>query len=101
MFSMQQAIRSIVVGAVLARERWESGVAYNPLSRETAQDPYPVYAVLWERDPVHRSRLMNAWLFTRCTRLQFVRRMAPKSCLSNNYGMGKGETTCQRTTDGN
>ena len=33
MFSMQQAIRSIVVGAVLARERWQSGVAYNPLSR--------------------------------------------------------------------
>ncbi len=65
MFSMQQAIRSIVVGAVLARERWQSGVAYNPLSRQTAQDPYPVYAVLRERDPVHRSRLMNAWLFTR------------------------------------
>ena len=33
MFSMQQAIRSIVVGAVLARERWQSVVAYNPLSR--------------------------------------------------------------------
>ena len=33
MVSMQQAIRSIVVGAVLARERWQSGVAYNPLSR--------------------------------------------------------------------
>ena len=49
MFSMQQAIRSIVVGAVLARERWQSGVAYNPLSRQTAQDPYPVYAVLRER----------------------------------------------------
>ena len=65
MLSMRQAIRSVVVGAMLARERWRSGVAYNPLSRQTAQDPYPVYAALRERDPVHRSALMNAWLFTR------------------------------------
>ena len=65
MFSMRQAMRSVVVSAMLARERWRSGVAYNPLSRQTAQDPYPVYAALRERDPVHRSGLMNAWLFTR------------------------------------
>ena len=65
MFSMQKAIRSVVVGSMLARERWQSGVAYNPLSRQTAQDPYPVYAALRERDPVHRSALMNAWMFAR------------------------------------
>ena len=65
MLSMQKAIRSVVIGAMLARERWQSGVTYNPLSRQTAQDPYPVYAALRERDPVHRSGLMNAWLFTR------------------------------------
>ena len=65
MLWMRQAIRSVVVGSMLARERWQSGVAYNPLSKRTAQDPYPVYAALRERDPVHRSRLMNAWLFTR------------------------------------
>ena len=65
MFSMQKAVRSAVVGAMLARERWQTGVVYNPLSRQTAQDPYPVYAALRERDPVHRSGLMNSWLFTR------------------------------------
>ena len=65
MLSMRQAVRSAIAGAVLARERWQSGVAYNPLSARTAQNPYPVYAALRERDPVHRSRLMNAWLFTR------------------------------------
>ena len=65
MLWMRLAIRSVVVGSMLARERWQSGVAYNPLSNRTAQDPYPVYAALRERDPVHRSRLMNAWLFTR------------------------------------
>ena len=65
MLSMQKAIRSVVVGTLLARERWQSGVVYNPLSRQTAQDPYPVYAALRQRDPVHRSALMNAWMFAR------------------------------------
>ena len=65
MRAMRQAIRSVVANAVLVRERWQSGVAYNPLSSRMAQDPYPAYAALRDRDPVHRSRLMNAWLFTR------------------------------------
>ena len=30
-----------------------------------AQDPYPFSAALRERDPVHRSPLMNTWMFTR------------------------------------
>ena len=65
MLWMRQAIRSVLVGSMLARERWQSGVAFNPLSTETAQDPYPTYAALREKDPVHRSRLMNAWMFSR------------------------------------
>ena len=64
-FSVGQTIRSAIVDATLLRERWQSGVTYNPLSARTAQDPYPVYAALRARDPVHRSRLLNAWLFTR------------------------------------
>ena len=63
--SMRNAIRSVAVNALLMQERWQSGVAYNPLSTRTAQDPYRVYAALRERDPVHRSRLMNGWLFAR------------------------------------
>ena len=65
MSSVGEAIRSAIVSAVLVRERWQSGVAYNPLSDRMAQDPYPVYAALRARDPVHRSRLINAWMFTR------------------------------------
>ena len=64
-FSVGQTIRSAIADAALLRERWQSGVTYNPLSVRTAQDPYPVYAALRARDPVHRSRLLNAWLFTR------------------------------------
>ena len=62
---LQRVLRSLAVGALLMRERWQSGVAYNPLSAEVARDPYPVYAKLRERSPVHYSRLMNALLFTR------------------------------------
>ena len=63
--AMRDAIRSVAVGTLLLRERWQSGVSYNPLSAEMAQDPYPTYAKLRARDPVHRSRLMDAWVFSR------------------------------------
>ena len=65
MMAMRDAIRWVAVGALLMRERWQSGVSYNPLSAEMAQDPYPTYAKLRGRDPVHRSRLMDAWVFSR------------------------------------
>ena len=65
MMAMRDAIRSVAVGALLLRERWQSGVSYNPLSAEMAQDPYPTYARLRGHDPVHRSRLMDAWVFSR------------------------------------
>ena len=64
-FSLRQMVRPVAINALLVRERWESGVAYNPLSPRVARDPYPVYARLRTEDPVHRSRLMNAWVFTR------------------------------------
>ena len=51
--------------AVVTGERWRTGVAYNPLSAGMVQNPYPVYAALRARATVHRSRLMNAWLFAR------------------------------------
>ena len=60
-----EVMRSVGAGAVMLRERLQSGVSYNPLSSRTAQDPYPVYAALRTRDPVHRSRLLKSWLFTR------------------------------------
>ena len=58
-------MRSVLAHAIVTGERWRSGVAYNPLSARMAQDPYPVYEAMRRRDPVYRSRLMNAWLFTR------------------------------------
>ena len=63
--SLKKAVRSVAINALLARERWQSGVAYNPLSDRVARDPYPIYAKLRSRDPVHYSQLMDAWVFTR------------------------------------
>ena len=41
MLSVDEAIRSAVVDVLLLRERWQSGVAYNPLSARTARIPIP------------------------------------------------------------
>ena len=63
--AFRDAIRSLVISTLVAPERWRSGVAYNPVSARMAQDPYPDYARLRERSPVHRSRLLNGWVFSR------------------------------------
>ncbi len=65
MLALGEVIRSVGAGAELLREQLQSGVSYNPVSFRTAQDPYPAYAALRARNPVHRSRLLKAWLFTR------------------------------------
>jgi cytochrome P450 len=61
---LRRALQSLAAGAVALPERWRSGVAYNPLSARAIQDPYPTYARLRARSPVHRSRLLEAWVFT-------------------------------------
>ena len=63
--ALSGAIRSLVIDTLLVRERWQSGIAYNPLSASMAQDPYPEYAKFRERSPVHRSRLLKGWVFSR------------------------------------
>ena len=50
---------------LLAWERLESGVAYDPTSPSTRHDPYGLYDQLRRKDPVHRMRLLKAWALTR------------------------------------
>ena len=64
-FSLQQIIKTLAINALLVMERWHTGVAYNPLSDEMARDPYPVYARLRDRSPVHYSRLSGALVISR------------------------------------
>ena len=58
-------VKPVAMQVLLLRERLESGVAYNPVSDEVARDPYAVYRRLRDRDPVHRMRLIDAWVLTR------------------------------------
>ena len=58
-------LKPVAMQVLLAREQIESGVAYNPLSDEVARYPYAVYRRLREKDPVHRMRLVDAWVLTR------------------------------------
>lgn len=60
----KEAIRPVVMNALLLWERMESGVSYNPTSPEIRDNPYEAYRELREKDPVHRLRLLNAWLLT-------------------------------------
>ena len=50
---------------MLAPERWRNGVVYNPFSAAMARNPYPIYAELRARAPVHRNRLLDAWVLSR------------------------------------
>lgn len=60
----ESVLRPLVIQALLAWERLESGVSYNPTSREIQRDPYPTYERLRRKDPVHRMRLVDAWAIT-------------------------------------
>ena len=62
--SLKQAVRKTAMQAMLMRERLESGHAYNPVARRNTQDPYPAYAALRGKGRAHRSRLLNAWIFS-------------------------------------
>jgi pimeloyl-[acyl-carrier protein] synthase len=61
----QRLLRPVAIGAMLASEWWQSGVTYNPLSPSMYLNPYPTYAALRAKDPVHWSTLADAWVFSR------------------------------------
>jgi hypothetical protein len=51
--------------AMLVQEWWQSGVTYNPLSPRVYLNPYPKYAELRAKAPLHWSPLLEAWVATR------------------------------------
>jgi cytochrome P450 len=68
------AVRGMAVKVLLVRERVESGVTFDPVSGGARQNPYPMYAKLRGKDPVHRSRLTQGWVLTRHADVQMVLR---------------------------
>ncbi|HEY8173951.1 MAG TPA: cytochrome P450 [Dehalococcoidia bacterium] len=51
--------------ALMAAERAQTGVVFNPLRRSFRVDPYASYRKLQQKDPFHRSRAIGGWVLTR------------------------------------
>ncbi len=71
---LRWTLRSLVLDALAMPEYWRNGVTYNPLAARVVQDPYPTYARLRSRSPVHRSRVLDAWVFTRYADVEAILR---------------------------
>ena len=71
---VMNALRPAVISALTTWERMESGVAYNPISDSVRNNPYEKYAELRSKDPIHRMRLINAWVLTRYEDVDMVLR---------------------------
>ena len=73
-------LKSTIARLLVAWERRESGVAYDLLSPQLRQDPYPIYRDLRSKDPVHRMRLVKAWALTRYEDVERVLRDDKRFC---------------------
>ncbi len=62
---VRAAVGRTLVGSLSLWERLESGVSWNLTSRGFLEDPQPSYRRLREKSPVHRSRLVRGWVFSR------------------------------------
>ena len=62
--SVQRIVTPVAKRVLLTWERLESGVSFDLTSREVRSNPYEIYELLREKDPVHRMRLISAWTLT-------------------------------------
>jgi pimeloyl-[acyl-carrier protein] synthase len=67
-------MRPVLIRALLTGEWWHSGVTYHPLTPRMARNPYPAYAQLRTRDPVHWSVLAQSWVFSRYRDIEAILR---------------------------
>ena len=77
---MTEWLKSSIARLLVAWERRESGVAYDLLSPQLRQDPYPIYREMRSKDPVHRMRLVKAWALTRYEDVETVLRDDKRFC---------------------
>ncbi len=77
---MTEWLKLTIARLLVAWERRESGVAYDLLSPQLRQDPYPIYRELRSKDPVHRMRLVKAWALTRYEDVERVLRDDKRFC---------------------
>jgi cytochrome P450 len=73
------------MAAMLVRERVATGHVFNPLLGQSRADPYPLYARLRERDPIHRSWAIRGWIVFRHADCQRVIRDPRFSADDRNF----------------
>jgi pimeloyl-[acyl-carrier protein] synthase len=71
---LRRLVRPLAIRTMLVREWWQSGVTYNPLSPRIYRNPYPKYAELRAKAPLHWSPLLEAWVATRYADLDAILR---------------------------
>ena len=71
---LRKIVKPVAIRAMVAREWWQSGVTYNPLSPSVYTDPYPTYERLRDKDPVHWSPLLDSWVFSRYKHVDIILR---------------------------
>ena len=71
---LRMFVRPFAIRTMVLREWWQSGVTYNPLSPHVYLNPYPKYAQLRAKDPVHWSPLMDAWVVARYAHVDAILR---------------------------
>ena len=71
---VEHVVLPVAVRTRVARERRESGVAYDLTSDQVRTDPYATYRQLRSIDPVHRMRLVDAWALSRYQDVEAVLR---------------------------
>ncbi len=62
--TLRRVMKPAAMRALLAWERIESGVSYDPTSSKIKANPYEKYRKLRALDPVHRLRLIDGWVLT-------------------------------------
>ena len=62
--SVQRIVTPVAKRVLLTWERLESGVSFDLTSSKVRANPYEIYELLREKDPVHRMRLISAWTLT-------------------------------------
>lgn len=77
--------------AALVRERFETGMVFNPILGSARKDPYPLYRRLREGDPIHRSRAVRGWILFRHADCQEVLRDGRFSADDRNYAAWEQE----------
>jgi pimeloyl-[acyl-carrier protein] synthase len=86
--SLRSYMQPIMIHATLAWEWWQSGVTYYPLSPRIYRNPYPTYAKLRLRDPVHWNFLSRSWIISRHRDIDAILRDHARFSNDSRYRQG-------------